>query len=52
VKCPGNDADAIEQLYKEGIVEACKTDPLRYCPKQRVTRGLMAQYAVQAFRLP
>ena len=52
VPCPGPDADAIEQVYREGIVEACSSNGKRYCPDKAVDRGPMAEYAAKAFRLP
>ena len=38
--------------FLEGVVEACSTNPLKYCPNKKVERGPMAQYAAKAFRLP
>ena len=52
VKCPGPHADAIEQVYNEGVVEACSTNPRSYCPKRRANRGSVAEYEVKAYRLP
>jgi uncharacterized repeat protein (TIGR03803 family) len=52
VECPSRYADAIEQLYNEGVTESCSTDPLLYCPKSRLTRGPMAESAAKGFRLP
>jgi hypothetical protein len=52
VRCGSKFAAAIEQLYREGVVEACTTDPIRYCPDRDVDRVSMARYAVKAFRLP
>jgi hypothetical protein len=52
VKCPGPNANAIEQLYNEGVVEACATNPLSYCPKRRANRGPVAEYEAKAYRLP
>jgi len=52
VKCPGPQANAIEQVYNEGLVEACSASPLRYCGNKRVERGPMAEYGSRAFRLP
>jgi uncharacterized repeat protein (TIGR03803 family) len=52
VKCPGPHANAIEQVYNEGVVEACSTNPLSYCPKRRANRGPVAEYEARAYRLP
>ncbi|HWZ84799.1 MAG TPA: choice-of-anchor tandem repeat GloVer-containing protein [Thermoanaerobaculia bacterium] len=52
VRCPSSHADAIEQIYREGVVEACSANPLRYCPNRRVERGPMAEYAAKAFQVP
>jgi uncharacterized repeat protein (TIGR03803 family) len=52
VPCPGPNADAIEQVYREGIVEACSSNGKRYCSDKAVDRGPMAEYAAKAFRLP
>jgi hypothetical protein len=52
VKCPGPSANAVEQLYNEGAVEACTTDPLRYCPNRHVERGTIAEAVARAYRLP
>ena len=52
VKCPGPQADAIEQAYDEGVVGACATSPLRYCPNGRVERGALAESVAKAYRLP
>ena len=52
VKCPGPHANAIEQVYREGVVEACSTSPLSYCPKRRASRGPVAEYEARAYRLP
>ena len=41
----------IEELYRRGITGGCATDPLRYCPTDRVTRGAMAPFLVTAFGL-
>ena len=32
----------IEQFYREGITAGCASNPLRYCPKDNVTRAQMA----------
>ena len=41
-----------EQLAIREITAGCKTDPLRYCPQDSVTRGQMATFLVKAFDLP
>ena len=41
----------IEQVYNEGITGGCGTDPLRYCPLDRVSRGQMAVFLVVMFGL-
>ncbi len=40
-------ADFIEDLYNRGIVNACGTDPLRYCPNAAPRRGQMAQFLLK-----
>ena len=39
----------IEQLFAEGVTTGCGTNPLRYCPSQRVTRGQMAAFLDRTF---
>ena len=51
------DADAwwagyVERLAELGVTDGCKTEPLRYCPDQPVTRAQMATFLVRAFELP
>ena len=51
------DADAwwspyAEQLADRNITAGCKTEPLRYCPNDPVTRAQMATFFVSAFDLP
>ena len=41
-----------EQLAIRGITAGCKTDPLRYCPQDSITRAQMATLLVKAFDLP
>jgi hypothetical protein len=38
----------IDELYAEGIVTGCATNPLRYCPGQGVTRAQMAILLLRA----
>jgi hypothetical protein len=38
----------IEQLFAEGITGGCGTNPSRYCPAQRVTRGQTAVFLLKA----
>jgi subtilisin family serine protease len=46
---PGAFAAAwIDELFAEGIVTGCATDPLRYCPGQAVTRAQMAVLLLRA----
>ena len=40
----------IDALAAAGITEGCSTDPLRYCPKQPVTRAQMATLLHRALR--
>ena len=40
-----------ERLAELGITTGCRTDPLRYCPRQAVTRGQMATFLLRAFGL-
>ena len=44
-------ADWIEQLYQEGITKGCRTNPLRYCPKNPLTRAQMAVFMMRTFGL-
>jgi hypothetical protein len=39
----------IEQFYKEGITTGCASNPMRYCPEQKVTRMEMAVFISRAF---
>ena len=41
----------IDALAAAGVTEGCKTDPLRYCPQQAVTRAQMATFLVRALDL-
>ena len=48
----GNTHEAnIDALVAVGVTMGCKTDPLRYCPDQAVTRGQMATFLVRALDL-
>lgn len=38
----------IDELYAEGLVSGCATNPLRYCPTQGVTRAQMAILLLRA----
>ena len=40
-----------EELADRDITTGCKTDPLRYCPDDSVTRAQMATFFVRAFDL-
>ena len=40
-----------EELADRDITAGCKTDPLRYCPDDSVTRAQMATFFVHAFAL-
>lgn len=40
-----------EQLAARNITAGCKTGPLRFCPRDAVTRGQMATFLVKAFGL-
>ena len=42
---------AIDALAAAGITVGCKTDPLRYCPTQPVTRAQMATFLARALGL-
>jgi hypothetical protein len=50
---PANDPFApwIEQLHAEGISAGCAISPPRYCPSASLSRGQMAVYLSQTFRL-
>jgi hypothetical protein len=41
----------IEQLYADGITSGCGSDPLRYCPHDRVSRAQMAVFLDRLFDL-
>ena len=41
-------ADWIEDLYNQGIADACQSHPLMYCPAQAVTRSEMAVSLLKA----
>ncbi len=41
-----------ERLVELGIVTACATDPLRFCPGAPIDRGQMAAILVRAFDIP
>ena len=41
----------IDALAAAGVTKGCKTDPLRYCPDQAVTRAQMATFLVRALDL-
>ncbi len=41
----------IEQLHAEGISAGCSASPPLYCPTASLTRGQMAVYLTQTFRL-
>ncbi len=41
--------DWIEQLHRLNITTGCKTDPLRYCPEEPVTRAQMAVFLTRTF---
>jgi hypothetical protein len=38
----------IERLYEDGITGGCRSDPLLYCPDQRVTRDQMAVFLLKS----
>lgn len=42
------DASVIEQLYADGITGGCTTNPLNFCPGNRVTRAEMAVFLLRA----
>ena len=44
-------AGFIERFAQLGVTIGCKTDPLRYCPDDTVTRAQMATFLVRAFDL-
>ena len=44
-------ADEINALAQAGITSGCDTEPLRYCPKQNVTRAQMATFLARALKL-
>ena len=45
----GNTHEAnIDALATAGVTAGCKTDPLRYCPDESVTRGQMATFLARA----
>ena len=39
---------SIEAIAAASITAGCKTDPLRYCPQEPVTRGQMATFLARA----
>ena len=41
----------VERLADLGITVGCKTNPLRFCPDETVTRARMASFLVRALRL-
>jgi hypothetical protein len=45
-------ADYIEQLYRDGVVNGCAANPLRYCPNDIVNRAQMAKFIAIALDLP
>ena len=45
-------APHVERLAELGILVACGTDPLRFCPDAPIDRGQMAAVLVRAFDLP
>ena len=42
----------VERLAELGITAGCKTNPLRFCPNETVTRTHIALFLVRAFDLP
>ena len=44
-------ASYVERLADLEVTAGCKTDPLRYCPHEAVTRAQMAAFLVRAFDL-
>ena len=44
-------AGYVERIAELEVTKGCKTDPLRYCPDQPVTRAQMASFLVRAFDL-
>jgi arylsulfatase A-like enzyme len=38
----------IEQSYRDGMIGACASSPLSYCPDALVTRGQIAEYLLKA----
>ena len=44
-------AASIDALAAGGITAGCATDPLRYCPGRKVTRGQMATFLARALGL-
>ena len=47
----GAHAEAIEAVFAAEIIQGCNTDPLRYCPDDKVTRAEMASVLIQALSL-
>jgi uncharacterized repeat protein (TIGR01451 family) len=45
-------ADYIEQLYRDGVVAGCGTNPLRYCPGDLVNRAQMAVFLAKGLGIP
>lgn len=41
-------APAVEQIYADAITKGCKTNPLSYCPSDRVLRDQMASFLARA----
>lgn len=41
-----------EAAYQNGVMPACSTSPLNFCPSHMITRAEMAMYVVMTFNLP
>jgi hypothetical protein len=47
-----NTADYVEQLYRDGVVAGCGTNPLRYCPNDLVNRAQMSVFVAKGLGIP
>ena len=41
----------IEQLYQDGLTDGCSSDPLLFCPNDKVTRAEMAKFLMAAINV-
>ena len=43
---------SIDALYEAGVTAGCSSSPLRFCPRQAVTRAEMATFLIRALNRP